>query len=133
MNNTKSNFFIYLIIIIIIFCIIYFITKKFIKNKYIIENFYNFNKDYYENINYQYEPYNYGDLEYTTPLECEKHFKFMVDPNLPKTLGCYIKLDDMKKYYNPYLKNCPDIWNYNIEIDGVKYCRKTGANLPIVM
>lgn len=133
MNNTKNKNLIYLIIIIIIFYILYFFIKKFNNKKYIIDNFDNFDKKYYENVNYQYEAYNYGDLEYTTPLECERHFKFMVDPNLPQTKGCYIKLDDMKKYYNPYLKNCPDIWNYNIEKDGVKYCRRTGANLPIVM
>jgi hypothetical protein len=129
MNNT-----IYLIVIIIFFCIIYFVIKQ-IKIKYYnnIDNFYNFDKAYYDNINYQYDSYNYGDLEYTTPLQCDPHFKFMVDPNLPRTKGCYIKLDDMKKYYNPYLKNCPDIWNYNIEIDGVQYCRRNGANLPLVM
>ena len=45
----------------------------------------------------------------------------------------YKKYDDMKKYYNPYLKNCPTIWNYNLDIDGVQYCRKNGANLPIFM
>jgi hypothetical protein len=129
MNNT-----IYLIVIIIFFCIIYFVIKQ-IKIKYYnnIDNFYNFDKAYYDNINYQYDSYNYGDLEYTTPLQCDRHFKFMVDPNLPRTKGCYIKLDDMKKYYNPYLKNCPDIWNYNIEINGVQYCRRNGANLPLVM
>jgi hypothetical protein len=99
----------------------------------IYEKFYTFDKDYYNNVKYQYEPNNYGDLEYTTPLECQRHFKFMVDPNLPQTKGCYIKLDDMKKYYNPSLKNCPTIWNYNIEIDGVQYCRRDGANLPLVM
>jgi len=119
----------YSIIIIIIFCIIYFIIKK----RNIIDNFYNFDKAYYENVNYQYEAYNYGDLEYTTSLTCEPHFNFMIDPKLPNTKGCYIKLDDMKKYYNPYLQNCPTIWNYNIEIDGVQYCRRTGANLPLVM
>ena len=69
-------------------------------------------------------------VAYTTPLECDPHFEFMIDPNLPQTKGCYIKLDDMKKYYNPNLKNCPTIWNYNIEIDGVQYCRRNGANLP---
>ena len=125
MNITKYKLFIFIIIIL---AIIYFLKKK-----HIIDNFYNFDKNYYENVNYQYEAYNYGDLEYTTPLECERHFKFMVDPNLPQTIGCYIKLDDMKKYYNPYLKNCPTIWNYNIEIDGVQYCRRNGANLPLVM
>jgi hypothetical protein len=134
MNIIKNKNFI-IIFIIIIFIIIFIIynTINYNKKKYIIDNFYNFNKKYYENINYQYDAYNYGDLEYTTPLECNRHFKFMVDPNLPNTKGCYIKLDDMKKYYNPYLKNCPDIWNYNIEIDGVQYCRKDGSNLPLVM
>ncbi len=126
MNNSKNKNLIYLIIIIIIFCIVYFIIKK----KYIIDNFYNFDKSYYENINYEYKPDGYGDLAYTTPLECDPHFEFMIDPNLPQTKGCYIKLDDMKKYYNPNLKNCPTIWNYNIEIDGVQYCRRNGANLP---
>ena len=93
MNNTKNKNknIIIIFIIIIIFCIIYFINKK-----YIIDKFDNFDKKYYENVNYQYEAYNYGDLEYTTPLECERHFEFMVDPNLPQTKGCYIKLDDMK-------------------------------------
>ena len=129
MNNT-----IYLIVIIIFFCIIYFVIKQ-IRIKYYnnIDNFYNFDKAYYENINYQYKPGDFQDLAYTTPLQCDPHFKFMVDPNLPNTKGCYIELDDMKKYYNPYLKNCPDIWNYNIEIDGVQYCRRNGANLPLVM
>ena len=129
MNNT-----IYLIVIIIFFCIIYFVIKQ-IKIKYYnnIDNFYNFDKAYYDNINYQYKPDDYRDLAYTTPLECDPHFEFMIDPNLPQTKGCYIKLDDMKKYYNPYLKNCPDIWNYNIEIDGVQYCRRDGSNLPLVM
>ena len=129
MNNT-----IYLIVIIIFFCIIYFVIKQ-IRIKYYnnIDNFYNFDKKYYENVNYNYDPNNNDDLEYITPLECDPNFKFMVDPNLPSTKGCYIKLDDMKKYYNPYLKNCPDIWNYNIEIDGVQYCRRNGANLPLVM
>jgi hypothetical protein len=116
----------YIFIIFIIFIIFNIINKK----KYIIDNFYNFDKNYYENIDYHYEPYK--DSEYTTPLECPRHFNFIVDPNLPQTIGCYIKLDDMKKYYNPYLKNCPRIWNYNIEIDGVQYCRKDGANLPIL-
>jgi hypothetical protein len=137
MNNSKNKNknLIYLIIVIIsIFIIIYFLIKQ-IRLKYYnynnIDNFYNFDKDYYENVNYEYESYNYGDLEYTTPLQCEKHFNFMKDPNFPRTKGCYIKLDDLKKYYNPYLKNCPDIWNYNIEIDGVQYCRRDGSNLPI--
>ena len=129
MNNT-----IYLIVIIIFFCIIYFVIKQ-IRIKYYnnIDNFYNFDKAYYDNINYQYKPDDYQDLAYTTSLQCDPHFQFMIDPNLPSTKGCYIKLDDMKKYYNPYLKNCPDIWNYNIEIDGVQYCRRNGANLPLVM
>jgi hypothetical protein len=136
MNNSKNKNLIYLIIVIIIFIIIYFLIKQ-IRIKYYnynnIDNFYNYNKNYYENINYEYKPSDYGDLEYTTPLECDRYFNFMKDPNLPQTKGCYIKLDDMKKYYNPYLKNCPDIWNYNIEIDGVQYCRRNGANLPIIV
>jgi hypothetical protein len=131
MNINKYKIFFFIIFIIIIIFISH--TISFIKKKYIIDNFDNFDKDYYENVNYQYDSYNYGDLQYTTPLQCERHFNFMTDPNLPNTKGCYIKLDDMKKYYNPYLKNCPDIWNYNIEIDGVQYCRRNGANLPVVM
>lgn len=121
----------YIFLFVIIF-VIYFLIKN-VRLNYSnnIDNFYNFDKSYYENVNYQYAPYNYGDLEYTTPLTCERHFEFMIDPNLPKTKGCYIKLDDLKKYYNPYLKNCPTIWNYNIEIDGIEYCRWNGANLPI--
>jgi len=125
MNITKYKLFIFIIIIL---AIIYFLKKS-----HIIDNFNNFDKKYYENVNYNYDPNNNDDLEYITPLECDPHFKFMVDPNLPQTIGCYIKLDDMKKYYNPYLKNCPDIWNYNIEIDGVQYCRRNGANLPLEM
>ena len=100
MNSAK-----YVFVFFIIFIIIYFLIKK-ARMNYNIDNFYNFDKSYYENVNYQYAPYNYGDTEYTTPLTCEPHFKFMRDPNLPQTKGCYIKLDDMKKYYNPYLKNC---------------------------
>jgi len=64
-------------------------------------------------------------------LECDKHFKLMVDPNLPSTKGCYISLADMKKYINPNLTDCPTIWNLNTEIDGVRYCRHNGANLPV--
>jgi hypothetical protein len=113
-----------LIIIIIIFCYyINFFIKKNIKE--------NFDKSFYEDVDYLYKQYNYGDLEYVTPLKCDRYFDFMVDPNMPNTLGCYIKLDDMKKYYNPTLTDCPSIWNYNIEKDGVKYCRRNGANLPI--
>lgn len=124
----------YILLFVILFVIIYFLMKKVRTNYNIytyIDNFDNFDKSYYENVNYQYAPYNYGDSEYTTPLTCERHFQFMRDPNLPQTKGCYIKLDDMKKYYNPYLKNCPTIWNYNIEINGEQYCRWNGANLPI--
>lgn len=132
-NKNKYKYKIFCFIIIIIIIIFISRTISFIKKRYVIDNFDNFNKDFYENINYQYDSYNYGDLEYTTPLQCDRHFKFMIDPNLPNTKGCYIKLDDMKKYYNPYLKNCPGIWNYNIEIDGVQYCRRNGANLPVVM
>jgi hypothetical protein len=127
MNSAK-----YVFVFFIIFIIIYFLIKK-ARMNYNIDTFYDFDKSYYENVNYQYAPYNYGDSEYTTPLTCEPHFQFMRDPNLPQTKGCYIKLDDMKKYYNPYLKNCPTIWNYNLDIDGVQYCRKDGANLPIFM
>ena len=83
-----------------------------------------------EDVDYSYKQYNYCDLAYMTPLKCERYFNFMVDPNMPNTLGCYIKLDDMKKYYNPALTDCPSIWNYNIEKDGIKYCRRNGANLP---
>jgi hypothetical protein len=132
MNITKyKSFFIIIIIIITIIFLLHRMSS--ITKMDIYEKFYTFDKDYYNNVKYQYGSYNYGDLEYTTPLECQRYFKFMVDPNLPQTKGCYIKLDDMKKYYNPYLKNCPTIWNYNIEIDGVQYCRKDGANLPLVM
>lgn len=129
MNSASKYIFLFVIIFVII---IYFLIKK-VRLNYSnnIDNFYNFDKSYYENVNYQYAPYNYGDSEYTTPLTCDRYFQFMIDPNLPQTKGCYIKLDDLKKHYNPYLKNCPTIWNYNIEIDGVQYCRRDGANLPI--
>ena len=114
-------------ITLIIFIYITFIF--FNKNKKII--FENFDKSLYENINYQYDQYNYGDIEYTTPLKCEPYYELMVDPNLPSTKGCYISLNNLKKYYNPYLVNCPQIWNYNVEINGEKYCRRNGANIPV--
>lgn len=86
----------------------------------------NSKNEYFDNNSEQYD----YDI-YSTPLTCKDHFQFMIDPNLPETIGCYITLDDYKKYYNPYVVDCPSIWNYNIEKDGIKYCRHDGANLPL--
>jgi len=114
---------------IILFCsaiILLFLYKQ--KTNKITEHF---DKSFYENINYQYDQYNYGDEEYTTPLECKQGYELLVDPNLPSTKGCYISLKNMKRYYNPYLTDCPTIWNYNTTINGEKYCRQNGANIPV--
>jgi hypothetical protein len=124
MNSLAKAITLFLIIIFIYITFIFFNKNK----KTIFENF---DKSFYENINYQYDQYNYGDIEYTTPLKCDPYYELMIDPNLPSTKGCYISLNNLKKYYNPYLVNCPQIWNYNIEINGEKYCRQNGANIPV--
>jgi len=124
--NSLAKSIILVLIIFLVYISFYFLNKK--EKELIFENF---DKTLYENINYQYNQYNYGDEEYTTPLKCDPYYELMTDPNLPSTKGCYISLANLKRYYNPYLVNCPQIWNYNVEINGEKYCRQNGANIPV--